>query len=196
MPRKYVRKTNLETGAPETKVEVASIAGTSGEDVKKLLAEIADLKAKLAGEVTKRTKAEQDVLDAVEAQGSGALQPAVEERPTGKHIEIQVLDKYETVGYKDDGRPILRPVFKKEKVPTYFYKIDIPPVGGLGLIINGVHMYHGTVYELDIHSLRSVKDMVGKIWKHERDIHGHDENEYGRAQVRNTAKRFGVGSPV
>lgn len=180
MPRKYTRKApNPETGEAEVKIEVASIAGTSGEDVKKLLAEIEGLKEKLKVSERVRGEAETQALAAAEAQSAGLMmQTSIMEVPTGKKIKVQRLTEYETVGYKDDGRPILKPKFHMEEEPTFFYKIDLPPVGGLGLTINGTALYHGTVYEFDIHSLRTVKDMVHKCWKHEHDIHGSDENLY------------------
>lgn len=193
MPRKYVRKTPEGEPNPEVKTEVASVAGTSGEDVKKLLNEIEGLKEKLAISETKRTEGEKAALAAAESQGMGLMmQTNIMEVPTGKFIDIQVLDHYETVGYKDDGRPILKPKFKREKSPTFFYKIDLPPVGGIGLTINGMPLYHGTVYEFDIHSLRTVKDMVYRVFKHDADIHGSDENAYRKPDSKQISMKTGA----
>lgn len=194
MPRKYVKKTTPapETGAPEAKMEVASTAGTSGEDVKKLLAEIAGLKEKLAVSEQTRGESEKAALAAAEAQGANLMmQSNIMEVPTGKKIKVQKLDHYETVSYKDDGRPILKPKFKTVEVDTYFYKIDLPPVGGVGLTINGMPLYHGTVYEFDIDSLRTVKDLVFKVWKHEADIHGSDENLYRKPEPKQISMKSG-----
>ena len=195
MPRKK-KVLDPATGEGEAVTKVASIVGTSGDDVKALLKKIADLEGKLQIETAARSVAEQAALEAVEAQGNGALQPAVEERPTGKKIKIQVLDRYEEVGFKDDGRSILRPKFKTVEVPTYFYKIDLPPVGGIGLTVNGMPLYHNTVYEFDLDSLRSVKDMVHKVWKHDRDIHGSDENLYRKPQPMQMSMKTGAVSRV
>lgn len=193
MPRKYVRKTPEGEPDPEMKTEIASVAGTSGEDVKKLLKEIEGLKEKLAISETKRTEGEKAALAAAESQGMGLMmQTNIMEVPTGKFIDIQVLDHYETVAYKDDGRPILKPKFKREKSPTFFYKIDLPPVGGIGLTINGMPLYHGTVYEFDIHSLRTVKDMVYRVFKHDADIHGSDENAYRKPDSKQISMKTGA----
>ena len=193
MPRKYVRKApDPATGESETKTEVASVTGTSGEDVKKLLSEIEGLREQLAISETKRTAGEKAALAAAESQGAGLMmQSNIMEVPTGKFIDIQVLDRYDTVGYKDDGRAILKPIFKREKSPTFFYKIDLPPVGGLGLTVNGMPLYHGTVYEFDIHSLRTVKDMVYRVFKHDADIHGNDENAYRKPENKQISMKTG-----
>ena len=165
-----------------TEAKVASIEETSGEDVTKLLAEIKDLRSKLEVEKAARTEAETQALQSAQAQMTGVMQGAMQEVPTGKKIKVQVLESYETVGYKDDGRPILRAKFKQAERPTYFYKIDLPPVGGLGLTVNGLMLYHNTVYEFDIDTLRSVKDMVYRVWAHEASIHNSDENAYRKPQ--------------
>jgi hypothetical protein len=194
MPRKYVRKTeSTGTDAPEGVAKVASLAGTSRDDVKALLAQIEDLKGKLELEQRARGEAEQAALELAEAQGNGlAQQTTIQEIPTGKKIKVQKLEAYETVSYKDDGRPILKPKFRSEDVPTFFYKIDLPPVGGLGLVLNGMPLYHGTVYEFDLDALRTVKDMVFKCWKHDADIHGTDENVYRKPQNKQISMKSGA----
>ena len=58
--------------------------------------------------------------------------------------------------------------------------IDIPPSGGTHIELNGVHYYHGTTYEFDIHTIRTVKDIMHRGWKHESDINGSNENFYRR----------------
>jgi len=161
-------------------IEVASIKGTAPEDVTKLLAEIADLKSKLQISETGRSEAEKAALLSAEAQGQ-LMQRAIEEVPTGKFVTVKRLDPkdpYKVVGHKDDGRDILRPNFVDVKLPTFFYKIDMPPCGGLDLKLNGTPFYHGTVYEFDLDTLRAVKDIVYRTWKHDADIHGSDENFY------------------
>ncbi len=192
MPRR-----KKEVGDPGVVASVASIAGTASPDVEKLLAQIKDLQDKLASEQKARGEAEQKALEAAENQALGMLQQTeVQEQPTGKTIKVSKCVGYETVGYKDSGVPILKPQFKMFDVPTYFYKIHLPPVGGLGLQTNGVYLYHGTVYEFDIDTLRDVKSRVFSVWKHDADIHGNDENAFRKPAIRNKAQRYGVGSPV
>ena len=154
----------------------------------KLLAEIEELKAKLQLSEEQRSEAEAAALAMAEAQGA-LMQREIREVPTGKFVTVKrAVDpktgkpSYRVAGYKDDGREILKPVFHDFKLPTYFYKVDMPPVGGVDLKINDVSFYHGVVYELDIDTLRSVKEMVYRLWDHDRSIHGSDENFYRKPQ--------------
>lgn len=187
MPRK-----KKGPGDPDVVAQVASVAGTELSDLEKLKAQIADLEAKLAIEKKARGAAEQAALEAAESQANGLMQQTeVMEVPTGKKVKVQVGNGYETVGYKDDGRPILRPKFKTEERPTFFYKINLPPVGGIGLTTNGMPLYHGTVYEFDIDTLRDVKSRVYAVWKHDADIHGSDENVYRKPQPKQMSMKTG-----
>lgn len=60
----------------------------------------------------------------------------------------------------------------------WFYKIDLPPSGGIEVKINGVPYYHGEQYKINTDTLRTIKDIVFRCWKHEGDIHGNNENFY------------------
>ena len=161
--------------------EVASLDGAPDTTKDALRAEIAELKAKLAASDAARGDSEKLALAAAQAQGA-LMQRDIQEVPTGKTVKVQRLDHYKVVGHKDDGREILKPVFHSVTLPTFFYKIDMPPCGGTDLKINGTPFYHGAVYELDVDSLRTVKDMVFRTWKHDSDIHGSDENFYRKPQ--------------
>lgn len=167
--------------AEEGLSKVASIADTPPDAVKKLLAEIDGLKAQLKVEKAARGEAEQAALDAAQAQGS-LLQSDVQEVPSGKRIKVQRLDHYKVVGHKDDGREIIKAVMKTVEIPTFFYKVDMPPCGGTDLKINGIPYYHGTVYELDLDTLRTIKEMVYRTWDHDRNVHASDENFYRKKQ--------------
>lgn len=171
MPRK-TPATDPVAGQRSEHVAVASIAATSPEDVEALRSQIADLEAQLD---LARSDKELQALAVAEAQFRD-----MQEVPTGKTVTVQRCRGYKTVSYRDDGRPILKPLWEDEEVPTFFYKIDIPPVGGAGLIPNGTPFYHATVYEVDIHTLRSWKDQVYRLWAHERNINGSNENAYRR----------------
>lgn len=169
-------------------VSVASIAGTSEDDVAALRAQIASLTEQLGAA---RTDAEKAALASAEAQGQ-LMQRDITEIATGKTVTVQRCRGYKTVAYRDDGRPILKPMWEDVELPTYFYKIDIPPVGGVGLMPNGVPMYHGTVYEVDIDTLRSWKEMVARLWAHERNISGSNENFYHRERQPMISARGGM----
>lgn len=103
---------------------------------------------------------------------------STDEVPTGRTVKVPKCTGYETQGYKDDGTPIRRPNWEEVEVPTFLYKIDMPPVGGTQILINGVAMYHGETYELTLDQLRTVKEVVYRLQAHEAAIHGTDENVY------------------
>lgn len=171
---------------PDRLQEVASVKGATPNEAL-LIAEIEALRAKLELSEVARSDAEKAALAAAEAQGM-LMQRDMEEVATGKKVKVKrAIDEkgrpsYKVVGYKDDGREIFKPVWREIELPTYFYKVDMPPCGGLDLKINGEPLYHGVVYELDIDTLRSVKEMVYRLWDHDRAIHGSDENFYRTPQ--------------
>lgn len=165
---------------PDQVAEVASTARASAKSEATLLEEIADLREKLKLSESKRSDAEKVALAAAEAQ-STLMQRQIEEVPTGKFVKVRRARGYEPTGhYTNDGRDILKPIWKEVEVPTFFYKVDLPPVGGEGLSTNGIPMLHGVVYEVDIDTLRSMKERVYRCWDHDRNIHGSDENFYRR----------------
>ena len=168
-------------GEKEAVVKVASTKGVGSDREKALLDEIKALQAKLQVAEEKRTEAEENALKLAESQGM-LMQREIHEVPTGKFVTVKRLDKMKVVGYKDDGREINKPVFKSVELPTFFYKIDLPPSGGVDVKINEVPLYHGGVYELDIDTLRTVKDIVYRCWAHDASIHGNNENAYRRPQ--------------
>lgn len=191
------KKGNKRGVMPGTVSEVASIRDTPPDALEKLLKENAELRSQLGVAEAARGAAEKAALEAAQAQGSmSLLQNAVEEVPTGKTIKVKRLDRMEVKGHHDDGREILRPVFKQVDMPTFFYKIDMPPCGGDFLRINGDQFFHGTVYKLDLDTLRTIKEMVFRLWDHDRNVHGSNENAYRRKNVntnpRNTLSARGM----
>ena len=78
-----------------------------------------------------------------------------EEVPTGKFVKIGGLD-----------------------VPTFQYKIDMPPVGGPDIKLNGHSYQHGQVYTFDLHTLRAVKEIIFRLRAHEASLHDSNENAY------------------
>jgi len=77
-------------------------------------------------------------------------------------------------------------------VDEYFYKIDLPPVGGEGIRINGTLLYHGQVVRCDARTLSTLKDIVYRNWKHDRDIHGTDENFYRKKGAYASTNTFAI----
>lgn len=182
-------KARAAKAAKTSHAEVVDISDVTPSDTSKLLAEIAGLREKLAASESGRSADQQAALELAKAQGSFIGQH--DEVPSGRQVEIDVLDKYKVVDHHNDGRPILEAVFKKAMIDTYFYKIDMPPCGGLDLKINGVPYYHGSTVEVDLNVLRSMKEIVARCWLHDQSIHGSDENFY-RAPKKNTISARGM----
>jgi len=171
---KRAKKAAAPEAGPVSKI--VSIEDVKPDDVKLLLDQIKDLREQLATEKSERTREQQEALERAQAQGT-LMQPGIEEVPSGKKVTVQKLDRYKTVGY-ENKRPVLEPIFKEVEVETYNYKIDMPPCGGFDLKINGMPLYHGSVVEVDIDTLRTIKDMIYRLWAHDSAIHGSDENAY------------------
>ena len=136
--------------------------------------QIASLEAQLS-----EARSAQAMLQAqVDAASAYTIPSGVEEVPTGKTMKVRKFKEYDIKGYKDSGEPIVTPIFETVDVPEYVYQINMAPCGGTDLKINGVAYFHGAIVKTDIDTIRLLKDMVYKTWKHDADIHGTDENFY------------------
>src|SRR5208282_450197 len=171
----------VEGTGDEAYVKVVSTKGVKKISDKTLLDRIAELqaeKAELEAKVEK-TQKEKDALEAVQAQGT-VFGVSAEERATGKQVTVKRLKNMKVVGW-ENGREVLRPVFHDVKRDTYLIKIDLPPSGDVALKINDTPFYHGAVYEVDVDTLSTIKDIVYRCWDHDRQIHGDkNENAYRR----------------
>ena len=119
----------------------------------------------------------ESALEVANEEGDAARQRAAyfaagdEETPTGRTVKIKKA-KNPWVKNADEL------VFEEVELPTFFYKIDMPPVGGVDIKINGESLYHGHTYEFTLETLRSVKEFVYRLRAHEAAIHGSDEDVY------------------
>ena len=77
-----------------------------------------------------------------------------------------------SAGLDDDGEQL------------WYYKIDLPPSGGIDIKINGTCFYHGEQYKIHTDTLVALKDIVFRTWQHEQSIHGSNENFYRRPTER------------
>jgi len=187
MPR---RKAKIDTSLPQP-TQVAEVAAVTSEvasdDLARLKLQFADLEKKLQASEEKRGDAEQRALDLARSQGA-LMQRDIEAVPTGKKVKVERLDHYDTVGY-ENNRPVRKPVFKTVEVPTYFYKVDLPPCGGIDIKTNGISYYHGVVYEFTDDVLRDVRERVYRCWQHDAAIHGSDENFYRKPKMQRLSAR-------
>lgn len=113
----------------------------------------------------------------------------IREVPTGEKKKIRKCTGYEVVGYKDDGREIRKPIFEQIEVPTFWYKIDVPPSAGLGITISGNQFYHGETYKFTEDELRTVKDMVHRCFVHENIRLGRNEAPYRKEREHTLSMR-------
>ena len=63
-------------------------------------------------------------------------------------------------------------------VPHYFYRIDLAPCGGTDIRLSGETFFHGEVYKVSVHQLRTLREIVNRTWGHEAQINGTNENFY------------------
>ena len=150
-------------------------------DVAKLQEEIKRLTGLLADSDVKLTASQEAAKKSVEQQ-LASMQSDVREMATGDTVTVKRLEKFKVVGYKDDGREIREPVWKDVILPTFFYKIDLPPSGGEAVVINGEHYYHDGTYTVDIDLLRDLKDKVARAWGHEQTINARNENIFRKTK--------------
>jgi hypothetical protein len=143
-------------------------AKKSPDDVMQLQAEIKRLTKQLETETDAKKEAQDDARAARESAKVVLMSGNVDEVSTGRTVTMSIAKNARA---KD-------PEYDEVEVPTFFYRIDMPPVGGIQIMINGEPMYHGETYELDLHTLRTVKDIVHRLYAHEANIHGSDENAY------------------
>ncbi len=101
---------------------------TPQEQIEQLQAEVGRLQGALADAATATEEA---------AHRAMFFRNGSEEVPTGRTVKVPTCTGYDTTGFKDDGTPIRRPVWEEKDVPTYLYKIEMPPVGGVDIKING-----------------------------------------------------------
>lgn len=116
---------------------------------------------------TAKTIAEQALeLDALRAQVA---------RLSAKPAEgfVQPGDPNETYAGEDD-----------EGTPLYFYRIDLAPCGGVDIRLSGETFFHGEVYKVTVHQLRTLREIVNRTWGHEQQIAGSNENFYRKETSR------------
>ena len=150
---------------------------TSASEVEALKAQIAELNRQIAEKDGKLSAADEAARLAAESQGVPFMQSVIVEVPTGRKVKVQ-----HAVNPWVRKSDLLK--FEEIEVPTYYYKIDLPPSGGVDLKINGESKYHGVTYEFTLDELRTVKDMVARSWGHEANIKGSNENIFRRPQNR------------
>ena len=111
-----------------------------GKSPAELIAEIERLQGELGVSEKKRTDAE-EMAHAMSSAGQFIARTA-EEQATGKTVKVKVL-----LNPTESEKKLQK--YKEVEYPTYFYTINLPPSGGVGLTTNGITYFHGETYEFD-----------------------------------------------
>ncbi len=153
----------------DVKLPAPKIGDLSPEEIRDLLADREQLR-----EALKLSQDEAQRLHDESAKASAAGQSMAFQMANIQEVFSRQEEREELSGR--DGTP----TGKKKMVDIWWYKIDLPPSGGLNIKLNGQPYEHGQVYEFTTDTLRTVKDIVYRCWAHERSIKGDNENFYRR----------------
>src|SRR5258708_30839279 len=135
---------------------------TNAEELERLRAEIKRLEGALAVANTANEDA---------ARRAMFFKNDNEEVPTGETVKVMKAKKPWAKNVDDQE-------LHEVELPTFLYKIDMPPVRGVQILLNGVSLQFGETYTVDLDQLRYLKDMIYRLRDHEANIHGSDENVY------------------
>lgn len=152
-------------GAPATEI-IPKKPATSDDELATLKAEVARLSAAL------------DAKTAEVNAGQFFIPNDQEEQATGETVTMMVCTNAGRM--KDSRGREVDPIYEEQEVPTYRYRINQPDFGGWDIKLDGVPYYQGEIYTVDLHTLRTLKAIIGNMWQHEASIHGNNENAYRR----------------
>lgn len=65
-------------------------------------------------------------------------------------------------------------------IDMFEYLVDLAPNQGTEIKINGIPFNHGYPVEVDVNTLRTLKDMIARGWWHESQINGNQEAKFRR----------------
>lgn len=135
---------------------------TTEREVEALKARLEELQGQLADANAKNAEA---------AARAAYFSAANTEIPTNRFVEVKVCTNPWVKREEDQEW-----VTKKEA--TYLFKVDMPPVGGVQIMLNGEALQHGQTYEVTLDRLRLLKEIVYRLQAHEAAIHGSDEDVF------------------
>ncbi len=139
-----------------------AIKMTPQEEVEELKRQIALLQSQL--DDAKAVNAEQ-------AQRAAYFTSSNTEVRTGRTVKVP---RCKNPWVKEDAKQVWEDV----EVPTYYFKVDMPPVGGIQILLNGEAIQHGQTYEVTPDRLATLKEIVYRLQAHDAAIHGNDEDTY------------------
>jgi hypothetical protein len=132
------------------------------QSLEKLRFEVARLQSALAESRSENKEA---------AQRASYFAGQNEETPTGRTVSIKRA-KNPWVKNADDLK------YETVELPTFLYTIDMVPVGGVQILLDGEALQQGQTYEMTLDRLRVVKEIVHRLRAHEAAIHGSDEDKF------------------
>jgi hypothetical protein len=102
----------------------------------------------------------------------------VQEQPLGKRkVKVKIYD------HKASKKSGIAEYREEEQTLEFFrYLVDLPPIGGDGVRMGPHFFQHGDTVEIDLNTLRSLKEIVARAWFHEGQVKGNDENKFRQKQ--------------
>ncbi len=126
-------------------------------------------------ELKKRLEKLQGDLEDANAKSAQATERAAyfadanTEIPTGRKVAVEYCTN---PWVKDEAKQ----KWETKQVDTFLFKVEMPPVGGVQIVLDGEPLQHGQTYEVTLDRLRYLKEIVFRLQAHEASIHGNDDD--------------------
>ena len=159
------------------KLEAATSPSVDDMDVTALRAALAAEKAKSAEQAAALKSAAVEYKK-LEAQTDAAEQGWINAAMLNTNSQPMLVEERE-VEVETYNKRTKKTEVSTKMVNYYKYRVDLAPNGGDGITINDMKYYHGREYTVSEDTLRTLRDISFRTWKHEASISGKsDENFY------------------